>query len=41
MTYSATCTDCKTTIRFNTYLERSEWVGKHRVRTGHSVTQEK
>lgn len=40
MKYAATCTVCFTTLRFGSYTDRADWVGKHRVRTGHTVTVE-
>ena len=40
MKFSATCSACGTTIRFGTHSDRADWVGKHRVRTGHDVTME-
>lgn len=38
MKFTATCNTCHTTLRFSTYDDRADWVGKHRVRTGHSIT---
>lgn len=38
--YMAQCLGCKepkTPWQFGTYEERANWVGKHRVSTGHSV----
>ena len=40
MKYVALCQGCPTVIRFGTHTDRADWVGKHRVRTGHDVKME-
>lgn len=40
MKFRAHCLDCPRVheLRFNTYDERADWVGKHRVATAHRVS---
>jgi hypothetical protein len=35
--YFANCRACETIRTFTDYEERAQWVGTHRVRTGHTV----
>lgn len=35
--YVATCMRCGEQHQFSTYDARAEWVGEHRVKTGHPV----
>ena len=47
MDFAAHCLDCLSidgrspapVMRFHRYDERAEWVGTHRVKTGHRVAQ--
>jgi hypothetical protein len=38
--YMAQCAKCpepKTPWEFSTYLDRANWIGQHRVKTGHPI----
>lgn len=35
--YVADCLDCEARPTFSDYEDRSNWVGHHRVQTGHTV----
>lgn len=36
--FIAHCIECDMKMPFRYYYDRSDWVGKHRVATGHRVT---
>lgn len=40
MKFAAICQDCDASLRFGSHSDRADWVGKHRVRTGHTVKME-